>query len=374
MRVVYHRDMATTTTTRKPVHKGRVTDKRNFYAEHTANIIAGLKAGKVAWHKPWKATGLSDLPVSLASGKLYRGSNVMLLWFTALENGYSSNRWGSYDEMAELAGMVKHADVKTGKVRWHSPELEDGTPDPTPRGVRKGEKATFVVWARSLMVPKKDDDGKVVMDPKTGKPQMVKIFPVKFFPVYNMDQCNFPEGTRGAKLLARLAAAQPEVTPNERDEAAEALVAEYLADGPSLGHGGDSAHYVPAQDHIQMPNLADFDSTAHYLSTLYHEITHSTGHDSRLKREGIAKGTFGGFGSKVYSEEELVAEIGASLLCSIAGIDQAAVYDNSVAYLQHWISKLEQDEKLIFRAASQAQAAVDLILGTTFDKEEVEES
>lgn len=367
--------MANATATRKPAHKGRTTDKpkRDFYAEHVAKIVAALKGGKVPWHKPWKVTGLGNLPVSLASGKLYRGGNVVLLWLTALENGYKSNRWGSYDELAELAGLIKHVDVKTGKVRWHSPELPDGSVDPQPRGVRRGEKATFVMWASKVLVIEKDEAGNIVRD-DNGAPKRKRVFVNKFFPVYNMDQAVFPEGTRGAKLLAKLAADKPaEVSENERDEAAEALVAEYLANGPSLGHGGDSAHYVPAQDHIQMPNLADFDSTAHYLSTLYHEITHSTGHDSRLKREGIAKGTFGGFGSKVYSEEELVAEIGASLLCSIAGIDQAAVYDNSVAYLQHWISKLESDHRLIFRAATAAQKAVDHVLGVTWDDEKDEE-
>jgi len=357
-------------------NKGRTTPakpKRDIYAETTQKIIAALQGGKVPWHKPWRVTGLGDAPTSLATGKVYRGINVLVLLMEAMDKGYTSNRWGSYDQMAELAGLVKHTDVTTGKVRWHSPELEDGTIDPQPRGVRRGEKATSVVWAKRITVAEKDDDGNVVIDPKTGKPKLKKIPVLKFFPVYNMDQCSFPEGTKGAKLLAKLNAT-PEITPVERDEAAEALVAEYLANGPSLAHGGDSAHYVPARDHVQMPTLESFDTTAHYMSTLYHELTHSTGHDSRLKRQGIAEGTFGGFGSKVYSEEELVAEIGAAMLCAIAGIDQPAVFDNSAAYLQHWIGKLQNDNKLIYRAARDAQNAVDLILGTTFAEEEEEES
>jgi antirestriction protein ArdC len=58
------------------------------------------------------------------------------------------------------------------------------------------------------------------------------------------------------------------------------------------------------------------------------------------------------------------------MLTAIAGIDQAAIFDNSAAYVQHWISKLEQDNKLIYRAARDAQKGVDLILGTTFDNGE----
>jgi antirestriction protein ArdC len=365
--------MATTSKSKpktKVQHDGRVT-RRDVFAETTAKFVAALKAalagGVIPWHKPWKVTGLGGAPRSLATGKLYRGINVLILMLEAMEKGYGSNLWGTYNQMAELAGLVKNVDVKTKRTWFTSPELADGTPDPTPRGVRRGEKSTSVVWAGKITVPEKDAQGNIVM--VDGKPKLKTIHPLKFFPLFNLDQCSFPEGSKGAKLLAA-AAAKPEVTPLERDQAAEALVAEYLADGPSLGHGGNSAHYVPAADHVQMPNLADFDSTAHYMSTLYHELTHSTGHDSRLKREGIAQGTFGGFGSKVYSEEELVAEIGAAMLCAIAGIDQAAVFDNSAAYVAHWISKLENDNKLIYRAARDAQKAIDCILGTTFDNDE----
>jgi len=357
--------MATATKSKSKIqHKGRVTRSvRDVYAEITKKMIAALQGGKIPWHKPWRVTGLGSGhgPVSLATGKLYRGINVYLLMLAAQEKGYQSDAWGTFNQMAELAGMVR--DEKTG--RYFSPRLEDGTVDPTPRGVRKGEKSTEIVFWKIL---KKEE-----WDETKGKNVTKSIPLLRFFHVFNMDQCEFPEGSKGARILDRLAH-QPEVTPAEHDEFAEGLLANYLASGPSLRHGGDSAHYVPAADHIQMPNLEDFDSTAHYISTLYHEVTHSTGHDSRLKREGIAKGTFGGFGSKVYSEEELVAEMGASMLCAIAGVEQAAIFDNSVAYIQHWISKLEQDDKLIIRAARDAQKAVDLVLGTTFDDDEEGES
>ena len=368
MRTCYHEPMATTKKSPKTKiqHKGRVTRvTRDVAAETTAKMIAALKEGKILWHKPWSVEMSLEAPRSLATGKLYRGINTLLLMMAQMDLGYRSNRWGTYNQMAELAGMVK---IQQGeRERWVSPLLPNGTPDPTPRGVRKGEKSTEIVWAKPIKVAAKDESGNVIKD-KDGNAVMRKIFPLKFFHVFNMDQCEFPEGTKGAKLLAESTARQ-ERTPAERDEAAEALLADYLEHGPSLGHGGNSAFYRPSEDHIQMPNLEDFDTTAHYMSTLYHEVTHSTGHDSRLKREGIKAGTFGAWGDKVYSQEELVAEMGAAMLCAIAGIDQT-VFDNSVAYIQHWISKLEQDDRLILRAAREAQKAVDLVLGTTFDDDE----
>lgn len=367
--------MATATATRKPKSKSvRVTPakpKRDVYAEVTTKMLAALRGGTIPWHKPWKSAGLGAAPRSLATGKLYRGINVLILSMEAIDNGYESNLWGTYNQMAELAGMVKHVDVNTKRTWFTSPELENGERDPQPRGVRKGEKATSVVFSGRITVQQKDAQGNVVIG-ADGKPVLKNIWPLKFFPVFNLQQCSFPEGTKGAKLLAE-STAKPERTPLERDEAAEALLAEYLENGPSLAHGGNSAHYVPRTDHIQMPNLDTFDTTEHYMSTLYHEAIHSTGHDSRLAREGIKAGTFGGFGSKTYSEEELVAEIGAAMLCAIAGIDQAAIFDNSLAYVAHWIEKLEKDNKLIYRAARDAQKGVDRILGTTFDSEEGEE-
>jgi antirestriction protein ArdC len=138
-----------------------------------------------------------------------------------------------------------------------------------------------------------------------------------------------------------------------------------------LTHGGDQAFYRPADDSIHMPKAEDFFSPEAYYATLYHEATHSTGHTKRLKRDGVADGTFGPFGSPVYSKEELVAEMGAAMLCAIAGIDQAATIPVTAAYLKHWRDALTGDNRLIMQAAATAQRAVDHILGTEF-KDEVD--
>ncbi len=107
-----------------------------------------------------------------------------------------------------------------------------------------------------------------------------------------------------------------------------------------------------------------FVDAPHYYSTLFHELAHSTGHESRLNR------TFGDrFGDELYSKEELVAEMGAAFLCAIAGIANEHTDRNTTAYIQNWIEKLEEDNRLIVQAAANAQRAVDLILGSTFEEE-----
>ena len=113
-----------------------------------------------------------------------------------------------------------------------------------------------------------------------------------------------------------------------------------------------------------MPARARFVDAPHFYSTLFHELIHSTGHESRLNR------TFGyGFGDELYSKEELVAEMGAAFLCAIAGIANEHTDRNTTAYIQNWISQLQDDNRLIVHAAANAQKAVDSILGTSFESE-----
>jgi antirestriction protein ArdC len=105
-----------------------------------------------------------------------------------------------------------------------------------------------------------------------------------------------------------------------------------------------------------------FDSAEEYYSTHFHELTHSTGHPFRVGREGIME--HNPFGSEDYSKEELMAEMGAAMLCGVAGV-KSRTLDNSASYLQSWISRLRSDFRLIVSAASQAQKAADCILVRT---------
>src|ERR1700689_3173804 len=125
------------------------------------------------------------------------------------------------------------------------------------------------------------------------------------------------------------------------------------------------AYYRPSTDSVHMPARSRFVDAPHYYSTLFHELIHSTGHESRLNR------TFGDrFGDELYSKEELVAEMGAAFLCAIAGIANEHTDRNTTAYIQNWISKLEADNRLVIHAAANAQRAVDSILGISFESTE----
>jgi antirestriction protein ArdC len=61
--------------------------------------------------------------------------------------------------------------------------------------------------------------------------------------------------------------------------------------------------------------------------------------------------------------------MGAAFLCAIAGIANRHTDRNTTAYIQNWIAKLEEDNRLIVHAAANAQRAVDLILGSTLEEE-----
>jgi antirestriction protein ArdC len=122
----------------------------------------------------------------------------------------------------------------------------------------------------------------------------------------------------------------------------------------------DRAWYAPARDVVGMPSIGLFRTSEEYYSTLFHELTHSTGHPSRIGREGVEQ--LQPFGSESYSREELVAEVGAAMLCGVAGIANRTV-ENSAAYLRGWIDRLKGDVRLIVGAASAAQRAADYILG-----------
>jgi Zincin-like metallopeptidase len=117
----------------------------------------------------------------------------------------------------------------------------------------------------------------------------------------------------------------------------------------------------PQDDVIRVPAPSTFHSQEDYYHSLYHEMTHASGHSSHLNRDGLTRQAR--FGSEPYSQEELIAELGAAFLSNEAGILDAVRFENSAAYLGSWINKLENDPKLIVSTASQAQKASDFVLG-----------
>jgi len=299
----------TSTTTARP----------NIYQIVTDRIIQSLKAGVIPWEKPWQSPHFSGgpFPRNFLTGKPYRGINVLLLW----SSSYASPFWLTFKQAQELKGTV-----------------------------RKGEKGTQIVFYKQLRSRKEDE----AADEKKERAPFVLCY----YTVFNVEQC---DGLIPPQID------QP-AQPNEveTDEACESIVTGW-ANGPALHLTSEHeyrAYYRPSTDSVHMPARARFVDAPHYYSTLFHELIHSTAHESRLNR------TFGdGFGDELYSKEELVAEMGAAFLCAIAGIANEHTDRNTSAYIQNWISQLEDDNRLIVHAAANAQKAVDSILGTSFENE-----
>lgn len=289
--------------------------KQDVYAMVTDQVVKALESGTVPWRQPWQASGF---PKSMSTGKNYRGANVFLLGLTATTEGYSSPWWGTYKQIEERGGQV-----------------------------RKGEKSTLVVFWKKGTYSKPDADG------EASEKSYVML---RYFRVFNAEQAD--------GLPAKFYTA-PDAQPIAPIDACDLIARGYIG-RPPVGHGGDRAFYSPSRDHIQMPARDAFKVSEEYYSTLFHEMTHSTGHASRLNREGIVEGH--SFGDELYSKEELIAEMGAAMLCGLAGIENVTL-GNSAAYLASWVRVLKGDAKLVVSAAAAAQKAADHITGATFDDE-----
>ena len=174
---------------------------------------------------------------------------------------------------------------------------------------------------------------------------------LRYYNVFHIDQC---EGLNAKHMPELPATAKP-------DETAENMIAAYAQrSGVTIKHQeSDRAFYRPSNDTVVLPLLAQCAETSEYYSTAFHELTHSTGHSTRLNR--LEKTAY--FGSEAYSKEELIAEIGASALVNHAGLETSASFRNSAAYIQNWLKVLRDDKRFIVSASGKAEKAVNLILG-----------
>lgn len=270
----------------------------DIYKEVTDRIIAQMENGIIPWRKPWIA---SNQAVSHVTGKAYSLLNQMML-----------GRAGEYV-------TFKQCQQEGGKVR-------------------KGEKASMVVFWKWVETE----------DEETHEKKEVPF--LRYYNVFHIDQC---EG-----LKARYAETLPATAdPNEN---AEVFINDYLfRSGVKLIHqSGDRAYYQPIFDRVVLPCMEQFKETAEYYSTAFHELTHSTGHESRLNR--LDRTAF--FGTEAYSKEELIAEIGAAALVNYSGLETSSSFRNNAAYIQNWLGVLKGDKRFIVSAAGKAEKAVKLIL------------
>jgi antirestriction protein ArdC len=202
--------------------------------------------------------------------------------------------------------------------------------------VRKGEHGTKVVFWKIGTREVENADG------ETNEKTSVLL---RYYTVFNVEQCDGIDAPDGERV----------VNPIEECE----RIVSQMPNPPAMEQDA-RAWYKPSTDTVGMPSRNAFNSAEEYYSTLFHELTHSTGHSSRIGRDGIEK--LNTFGSESYSKEELIAEMGAAMLCGVAGIERMTL-SNSAAYLRSWIDVLKSDSRMVVSAASQAQKAADYIQG-----------
>lgn len=288
---------------------------KSVYEIVTDKIIDQLEKGVIPWRKPWGTTGTGGLPKNGITGRKYSGINLLML-----EWGETYYTWNEIQEH-------NHEAAKKKEPLWK---------------IKKGSKASIVVFF-TLVENKKSKNPE--------KPEQIPIYRY-----YNVFASNDIEGI------------DHNVKTYEHDPITEAEeIAFNFKEVPVHHHNNNRAFYSPMEDYINVPSYDRFEHPEEYYSTLFHEMTHSTGHESRLKRfVGSAKNA--SKGSKAYSFEELIAELGAAFLCGHCGIVNKTI-DNSAAYIDSWLKVLKEDKTAIIRAAGKASKAADYIRGDLATKE-----
>jgi antirestriction protein ArdC len=288
---------------------GGRTDRSSLYAEVTDRIIAELETGRVPWVQPWgSAKAALDLPANALTGRRYSGINILILWDAVIAKGFPHQHWLTFRQSLELGGHVV-----------------------------KGAQGTTVYYA-DRFIPK----GERERAERAGEEPSAIPF-LKRFTLFNIAQCeDLPAHLFEPKPIRRESAILPE---------AEALI---RATGADLRIGGDRAFYAPATDHIQVPPPQAFFEPINWHRTALHEISHWSGAKHRLNRDQS-----GTFGSALYGQEELVAELSSAFLCASLGITPTVRHAD---YLGAWIDILRENNRAIFHAASRASKAADFIL------------
>jgi antirestriction protein ArdC len=282
--------------------------RAGLYQDVTDRIIAQLEQGRVPWVQPWSAAKVGvGLPENAATGRRYSGVNILILWAAVIEKGFPSQDWLTFRQALDLGGSV-----------------------------RKGEHGTTVFYA-DRFVPKAEIERATR---EGNEPEAIPF--LKRFTVFNVAQCDGVERLPG----------KPDRLPERAIiPSAEALIAATRAD---IRIGGDRAFYSPGGDYIQVPPQPAFFEQINFYRTCFHELSHWSGAAHRLNRD-----MSGRFGSPSYGREELVAEMGSAFICASLNIMPTVRHAD---YLGAWLDILREDNRAIFRAASQASKAADYIL------------
>jgi antirestriction protein ArdC len=305
------------TTTARPKAKARKAyDGPTAEEKLCADLVALMEAGTAPWRREWQ--GHQGEHRNLLTGHEYRGMNPLLL---------------------ELGSLTKAGSQVPLWLGGAQAKGEGWFP-------RKGCTASRIVRPQLNQREEEQADGST---------EVKAWVSYKIVPVFNAADLVGATDETAATLAQRIAAAlsqAPEARePAARLEAAEAVLETWTV---PTAFGGVRAFYSPSRDRIAMPAHEAFDSREAFAATWAHEMIHSTGHDSRLKRD-----LDGGPTARSYAREELVAELGAVIVCRRLAI--GSEFANHAAYLSSWAGLLQEGPKTLFRVLTDARRAADLI-------------
>lgn len=284
-----------------------------IYKDVTDKIVKLLEEGTVPWSKPWNPS--TETPVNFASKKPYRGVNIWLLKYSEFESRF----WATFKQIQKLGGKIK-----------------------------KGSKATTIVYWNFK---------RYVGEDKNGDEKVTTLPFLKEYKVFNLEQTVGIEIPKNDSMKLEF----------ENIDSAEEIV-NSMPDRPSIKHEDqDRACYSPTFDIVMMPKKKQFKTEEHYYATLFHELSHSTGHENRLSRPEVTQANM--FGSHSYSKEELVAEFSSAYLCAVAGINKEELENQTAAYIESWSKKLKENPKWLVSACGKASKSANFILGIKAEEE-----
>ena len=275
----------------------------------TDKIASLLEQGVKPWAKPWACPNSAKFQ-NLISKDPYKGLNPMLCAVDCLFYGYTHPYFVGFHQAKDRGWKIK-----------------------------KGAKSTWIRWGGSYAIENEDGDK-----------EYRGAF--KWLNVFNIDHVDDSESD--LKVADFLPVDDDGDRPNP--DPIPALDAIVSHSGAVVKHGHDSAFYSPKGDFIGMPELKYFSDSMGYYATLIHELTHWTGHKSRLNRPQV-----GQFGSKDYAYEELIAELGAAMVLGSLGLESETI-DSHASYIDFWLTSLKNDKKFFFKAAGEAMKASELLL------------
>lgn len=289
--------------------------------EMAAAFLAALKEDEIPWRRGWTVNNVQNA----ITGKEYNGINRLWLSYVSEVNKYDDPRWCTYKQAADKGWQVKKGEKGTRVEFWSLYDTE------------KKKKLSYRESKKLL-----DEIGKEEYDKR--------VKPISnIYSVFNGEQI---EGIPEYELNTYTV-----VNPDEI-----LLYRDKLLTNMNLGFNerGESAFYRESEDAVTMPVMEKFDNNYAYMSVFLHECGHATGHKSRLSRD-----LSGTFGSEKYAKEELRAEISSAFTTAELGInpgEETEHMKNHKAYVQNWISVLENDPNELFRAIKDAEKISDYLI------------